>query len=69
MAAYNSNQISKFDAIQKRAVKWIFGQCFDHYSDEGYLKKQTELQILPIELKFCMNDLSLLYKILNSLLH
>ena len=67
MAAYNSNQISKFDAIQQRTFKWIFGQCFDHYRDEGYFKKQTELQILPIKLKFCLNDLKLLYKILNSL--
>ena len=29
----SSNQISKFQVIQKRAIKWIIGQRFDHLSD------------------------------------
>ena len=63
----SSNQISKFDAIQKRAVKWIHGQYFQHYSDSDYLIKQTELKIMPIKLKFYQNDLIMFYKIVNSL--
>ena len=63
----SSNQISKFDAIQKRAIKWINGQCFEHYSDSEYLNKQKELNILPIKMKFRLNDLILFYKIVNSL--
>ena len=63
----SNNQIAKFDAIQKRAVKWITGHCFEHYSDSEYLNKQKELNILPIKMKFHQNDLLLLYKIINSL--
>ena len=44
----SSNQISNFDAFQKKAVKWIHGQYFQHYSDSYYLNKQTELKTLPI---------------------
>ena len=63
----SSHQISKFDAIQKRAGKWIYGRRFDHYSDTEYYEKQKEQDILPIKLKFVLNDLVLFYKIVNSL--
>ena len=63
----SSNQISKFDAIQKRAVKWIIGRRFDHLSDDEYFEKQKENDILPIKMKFMLNDLVLMYKIINSL--
>ena len=61
------NQISKFDVIQKRAVKWINGRIFDHYSDEEFYEKQKELNILPIKFKFIFNDVVLFFKIVNSL--
>ena len=63
------NQISKFDAIQKRAIKWINGQSFEHYSDLEYINKQKGLSILPIKMKFILNDLVLFYKIINSLVN
>ena len=63
----STNQISKFDVIQKRAVKWINGRIFDHYSDEEFYEKQKELNILPIKFKFIFNDVVLFYKIVNSL--
>ena len=61
------NQIAKFEAIQKRAIKWIYGRKFDHYKDNEFFDKQKELDILPIKFKFFLNDLALFYKILNSL--
>ena len=61
------NQITKFEAIQKRAIKWIYGRKFDHYKDNEFFDKQKELDILPIKFKFFLNDLALFYKILNSL--
>ena len=64
----SENLISKFDAIQKRAIKWINGRRFDHYSNAEYLEKQKELNILPIKYKFYLNDLILFYKIFNSLI-
>ena len=63
----SSNQISKFEAIQKKAVKWINGQQFSHYSGMEYLSKLKELSILTIKSKFALNDLILFYKIINSL--
>ena len=44
--------------------KWA---AFDHYSDIEYADKLKELGILPIKLKFALNDLSLFYKIVNKL--
>ena len=38
----NNYQIYKFDAVQKRAVKWIFCQFFEHYSDDLYVNKQKK---------------------------
>ena len=35
----SSNQMSKFDAIQKKADRWINGQQFNHYTDLEYLSK------------------------------
>ena len=63
----SSNKIAPFDAIQKRAIKWIFGQKSEHYSDDEYYNKQKEINILPIKLKFYFNDLVLLYKIIYKL--
>ena len=61
------NQLSKFDAIQKKAVKWINGQQFDHYTELEYIEKLKKLCILPIKYKFAVTDLILFFKIMNCL--
>ena len=61
------NQISKFEIIQKRAIKWIGGRQFDHWSCEELYEKEKEFDILPVKLKFLLNDLILFYKIVNFL--
>ena len=63
----SSNKLSKFDALQKKAVKWINSQQFDHYTELEYLSKLTELSILPKKSKFALNDLILFFKIMNFL--
>ena len=63
----SSTHVGKFIAIQKRAIKWINGEQFVSYSDEIFLEKQKELNILPIQLKFIYNDLLMFYKIVNNL--
>ena len=40
--------INKFKALQKRAVKWILFEQFEHYSDDEYLLKLHKLDLLPI---------------------
>ena len=64
----NSSYIEKFSVIQKRAVKWIYGEQFVSYSDEVFIEKQRELNILPMKLKFIYNDIVLFYKIVNELI-
>lgn len=54
----------KFDA--KRAKKWINRLHFDHFSENEYLAKQKELDILPKKFKFALNDLILLFKIISK---
>ena len=51
---------------RKKAIKWINGRRFDHYSDIEYFK-QKELNILPIKFKFVLNDILMYYKIINLL--
>ena len=63
----SSNQINKFEIVQKRAIKWIIGRQFDHLSDIELYEKEKKLDILPIRFKFLLNDLVLFYKMINSL--
>ena len=61
-----ASHIAKFDMIQKRAIKWIDGHPFECYTKEDFINKQRLYNILPMELRFRLNDLKLLYKTVNS---
>ena len=56
----------KFEAIQKKAIKWIDGDPFVSYTEEEFTNKQRQYDILPMNLKFKYNDLKLLYQIVNA---
>ena len=43
--------------IQKRAIKWIDDHPFDSYAHEQFFIKQREYDIIPIEMRFWLNDL------------
>ncbi len=62
-----ASHLYKFEAIQRRAIKWINGEPFCSYSDEKYAEELRKLKILPLKLKFIHNDLVLFYKIVNQL--
>ena len=63
-------QISKFEALQKNAIKWILNEKFLSYSDYNiYIKKCRYVNILPISKKFDLNDLILFHKIVNGYVH
>ena len=57
------SQSDKFEALQKRGIKWILKEDFALYSDTLYYEKLKSLGILPIGLKFDYNDLSMFHKI------
>ena len=63
----DAKHLSKFEAIQKRAIKWINGERFQSYSKIMFDEKENEQKILPIRFKFLYNDLLLFYKIVNKL--
>ena len=65
-----STQISKFEAVQKNAIKWILNEEFlSYFDDDTYIKKCREINILPIIKKFDLNDLILFHKIVNGYVH
>ncbi|MCP4459028.1 MAG: hypothetical protein GY816_13550 [Cytophagales bacterium] len=62
-----ASHLSKFEAIQRRAIKWINGEPFSSYTDDKYAEELRKLKILPMKLKFIYNDLVLFYKIANKM--
>ena len=61
-----STDIKKFESLQKKAVKWINKEEFSHYGDEKYLHKCKELDILPLDLHFKLNDLLFFHKVIHN---
>ena len=59
----NQTQMDKFAKIQKRAVKWVFNETYERYPRSEYLKKLRYLNVLPIDLKFKVNDMVIFHKI------
>ena len=64
---YNTD-IVKFESLQKKAIKWINKEDFSHYGDEKYLLKCRELDILPLDLHFKINDLLFFHKFINNII-
>ena len=67
-APQNLKDITAFDILQKRAVKWILKEPYASYNDEVFLKKQRSLDLLPMKYKFLLSDLTLFYKIVNNVI-
>ena len=63
-----STYLTKFENIQKRAIKWINGEYLVSYNDFEFFEKQKDLQILPIRLKFIHNSIMLFIRLLMILL-
>ena len=58
-----STQMQKFESLLKRCVKWILNEDFKYYNKSEYLGKLQSLDILPMYLKFRLNDIILFHKI------
>ena len=57
----------KLESLQKRAMKWILSEENRSYSPDIYFQKCKEMDILPLSLKFDLNDLIFFHKVLNDL--
>ena len=64
----NVVDIRKFEALQKRAIKWINCEEAYNYSDEVYAIRCWQTNILPLQLHFELNDLVFFYKIIYKLI-
>ena len=58
----------KFEALQKKAIKWIFNEDFIWYSIDKYFSKCKQIDIPPLQLHFELNDLMFFYKIVRKLI-
>ena len=70
-APQNKKSLNAFDLLQRRAVKWILKEPYKtkSYSDEDFLNKQRNIELLPMKFKFVFSDLILFYKIINKLVN
>ena len=59
-------EISDFEKLQKKALKWILKEENMHYDDETYLKKCYQANLTPMKVFFDINDLSFFHKIVHG---
>ena len=58
----------KFESFQKMCIKWILSEeCLSYHSYDEYVRKCRQVNILPMEQKFDLNDLILFHKIIHNL--
>ena len=56
-------EISDFEKLQKKALKWILKEENVHYDDETYIKKCCQANLTPMKIFFDINDLAFFHKI------
>ena len=61
------SEISAFDKLQKKAIKWIHGEPYPHCDNETYLQKCAQMKIIPMMALFDINDLVFFHKIVYNL--
>ena len=59
----HSTHSDKFEGLQKRGIKWILNEDFVYYSKSQYYNNLKLLDILPLSLKFDLNDLVLFHRV------
>ena len=60
--------IAKFKSFQKSCIKWILSEeHLSYQSYDTYFHKCKQVNILPIALKFDLNDLIFFHKVLHNL--
>ena len=56
-------EISDFEKLQKKALKWILNEENMHYDDETYITKCCQANLTPMKIFFDINDLTFFHKI------
>ena len=55
-------EILMFEKLQKKAIKWIYGEQNHHYDQETFVNRCMQMQIIPMLKFFDINDLVLFIK-------
>ena len=64
----NKSSKDKFDAFQKKCIKWILSEEYiNYYSYDTYVRKCKQVDVLPLNKRFDLNDLILFHKIVYGL--
>ena len=64
----SETKMSKLEALQKRALKWIFSEEHISYSSHTtYIQKCRQANILPLRTRFDLLDLLFFYKVVYKL--
>ena len=57
----------KFENFQKNCIKWILSEeGYSYGIKETYIRKCRQVMILPLALRFKLNDLILLFKVIQG---
>ena len=60
--------LEKFENFQKKCIKWVLSEEELSYGDwYTYVRKCKQVKILPLRLRFKVNDLILFYKVVHEL--
>ena len=59
-------EISAFEKLQKKAIKWILNELYQHYDNETYSLRCSQIRIVPMLVFFDINDLVFFHKIVNN---
>ena len=59
-------EISAFEKLQRKAIKWIYNEPFQHYDTEKYLLRCSQINMIPMQAFFDINDLVFFHKIINN---
>ena len=60
--------INKFENFQKKCIKWILSELELSYSNEVYLRKCKQVNILPLLYRFMFNDMNLFHKVVYKII-
>lgn len=63
---HNETSLNKIENVQKRAIKWILSDQYVDYNDHDYLQRLYMLELLPMNEKFILTDLSIFHRCLHG---
>ena len=63
-----NTMINKFENFQKKCIKWILSELELFYSNEVYLRKCMQVNILPLLYRFMFNDMNLFHKVVYKII-